>query len=132
MDTSRAGAAEEIACRAGNVDDPDHSRCVETIDVFLRAYAAECRRKALDAMPFGGLYIAGGIAPQHLLNESGELNERADIFLQVFHDDPVNLPLLKRIPLLLVHEAGAEAGIGIFGARQRALRELQIQHLMSN
>jgi len=40
--------------------------CQRTMDIFLEAYAAEVGNMALQFLPYGGLYIAGGIAAKNL------------------------------------------------------------------
>jgi len=40
--------------------------CRRTIDQFVGSYGAEAGNMALKTLPFGGLYIAGGIAPKLL------------------------------------------------------------------
>jgi len=40
--------------------------CVETMDVFVRLYGAEAGNLALKTLPYGGLYIAGGIAAKNM------------------------------------------------------------------
>lgn len=88
--------------------------CGRAVDVMLAAYAAEARRKALDAMPYGGMYIAGGIAPKLI-------GRVCEIFPRVFLDDPVNRVLLEEFPLFLV----TDPDLGLKGAKVRAFRELE-------
>ena len=40
--------------------------CIEAMDIFTSAYGAEAGNLALKFMPFGGLYIAGGIAGKNM------------------------------------------------------------------
>ncbi|WP_072621988.1 glucokinase [Spirulina major] len=47
--------------------------CGETLDLFMSAYGAEAGNLALKLLPYGGLFIAGGIAAKLLpLIEAGE------------------------------------------------------------
>jgi glucokinase len=39
---------------------------IESIQIFLDAYASEIGNLALEILPYGGLFIAGGIAPKLL------------------------------------------------------------------
>ena len=41
-----------------------HPTCEQALDVFVRIYGAEAGNLALRCLPFGGLYLAGGIAPK--------------------------------------------------------------------
>jgi glucokinase len=40
--------------------------CRETLQLFMDAYATEAGNVALKLLPYGGLYLAGGIAPKNL------------------------------------------------------------------
>lgn len=40
--------------------------CMETMEVFISAYGAEAGNMALKFLPYGGLFIAGGIAAKNL------------------------------------------------------------------
>ncbi len=38
--------------------------CVQALTTFVDAYGAEAGNMALKTLPYGGMYIAGGIAPK--------------------------------------------------------------------
>ena len=40
--------------------------CEQTMNLFISAYGAEAGNLALKILPYGGLYVAGGIAPKIL------------------------------------------------------------------
>jgi glucokinase len=40
--------------------------CVRTLDIFTQAYGAEAGNLSIKTLPFGGLYIAGGIAAKNM------------------------------------------------------------------
>jgi glucokinase len=40
--------------------------CNQTLELFVAAYGAEAGNLALKSLPYGGVYIAGGIAPKLL------------------------------------------------------------------
>ncbi len=40
--------------------------CQKTLDLFVSAYGAEAGNLALKSLPYGGVYIAGGVAPKIL------------------------------------------------------------------
>ncbi|WP_299414502.1 glucokinase [Acaryochloris sp. IP29b_bin.148] len=70
--------------------------CQQTMALFIAAYGAEAGNLALKLLPYGGLYIAGGIAPKILpLLQSGE-------FLQAFHQKGRVSALLQNIPIHIV------------------------------
>jgi len=117
---SKCSNAEDVAQGAQDGDEI----CAEAIDMFICAYAQECRRKALDSMCFGGLYVAGGIAPKLMDRDC----RASQLFAKVFLDDPVNCELLKKVPLFIVRE-GVPIGIGLAGARDRALRMLNTKQI---
>lgn len=74
----------------------------KTLSIFMEAYAAEISNFALKILPYGGIYVAGGIAEKilPLLKESN--------FLDVFLDKGRMTPLLQKMPLKVVknHEVG--------------------------
>ena len=72
------------------------NRCSrETYEWFLNFYARSARNFALETLPFGGLYIAGGIAMHN-----------QDAFTKSFSREFVNnlcmKDILKKIPVLLI------------------------------
>ena len=50
---------------AGALEDED-ALCLQTMQLFVEAYGAEAGNLALKLLPYGGLYIAGGIAAKIL------------------------------------------------------------------
>lgn len=85
----------------------------ETLAWFSRFYARACRNFALEALAFGGVYVAGGVAmknPQILSHRE---------FARNFRDSRVYGELLGRIPLFLVSsEESGLWGAGLYGAQQ--------------
>ncbi len=74
----------------------EDSLCIKTMEMFVRAYGAEAGNVALKLLPYGGLYIAGGIAAKILpLMTSGS-------FLDAFQQKGRLSPLLKNIPVNIV------------------------------
>ena len=49
--------------------------CEQTMNIFIRAYGPRRGNLALKLLPFGGLYLAGGVAPKILPRSSGGLYE---------------------------------------------------------
>lgn len=80
---------------------------VAVMDLFVRAYAAEARNLALKLLPYGGLYIAGGIVTknQSLFTDG--------TFLSTFIEGGRMSDLLKRIPVRII-----TTKIGLNGAIQ--------------
>jgi glucokinase len=85
----------------------------ETMRLFVQAYGAEASNLALRLLPYGGLYIAGGIAAKNLplLEKEG--------FLTSFLNGGRMTQILKDIPLHVV----LNPKIGLIGA---AIRGSQI------
>jgi glucokinase len=70
--------------------------CVRTLEMFVRAYGAEAGNLALKCMALGGVYVAGGIAPDVL---DGRW---AEIFMQAFVAKGRYEQLMRRIPVRVV------------------------------
>jgi glucokinase len=70
--------------------------CVRTLEIFARAYGAEAGNLALKGLTLGGVYVAGGIAPDVL---DGRW---ADLFLQGFVAKGRYEQLMRRIPVRVV------------------------------
>lgn len=80
--------------------------CVKTMTMFIEAYGAEAGNMALKLLPYGGMYIAGGIAAKNLsLMQDGN-------FLKAFHDKGRMMVLMERIPLHVV----LNSNVGLLGA----------------
>lgn len=78
----------------------------QTLQVFVEAYGAEAGNLALKLLPYGGLYIAGGIAAKILpLIKDGD-------FLRAFGEKGRVSPLLERVPVQVV----LNPQVGLIGA----------------
>ncbi len=85
---------------------------MQTMQIFVEAYGAEAGNLALKLLPYGGLYLAGGIAAKNLsLIKSGS-------FLQAFNDKGRVSPLLKRVPVHVI----LNPQVGLIGAAICAAR----------
>jgi glucokinase len=84
----------------------------ETMKLFVEAYGAEAGNLALKLLPYGGLYIAGGIATKnlHLLKDG--------TFLRAFLQKGRVSPLMKNIPVHIV----LNPRVGLIGAAIYAAR----------
>lgn len=80
--------------------------CQETMKLFVKAYGAEAGNLALKLLPYGGLYIAGGIAAKNL-----PLLERGG-FLQSFLQKGRVSPLLDDVPVYII----LNPRVGLIGA----------------
>jgi glucokinase len=97
------------------IEKRDRLSC-ETLDLFIEAYGAEAGNLALKLLPYGGLYIAGGIAPKILSLLQTEA------FMNAFLDKGRLKSVLKQIPVRIV----LNNQIGLIGAAMRALRAASV------
>lgn len=78
----------------------------QTLKMFVEAYGAEAGNLALKLLPYGGLYIAGGIAAKILpLMQDGS-------FVRTFTDKGRVSPLLEKVPVHIV----MNPQVGLMGA----------------
>ena len=78
----------------------------QTMQMFVEAYGAEAGNLALKLLPYGGLYVAGGIAAKILpLMQEGS-------FLRAFLHKGRIRPLLEQVPIYLV----LNPQVGLIGA----------------
>lgn len=85
--------------------------CAETFAVFLEAYGAEAGDVALQALAYGGVWIAGGIAAKTLaLMKDGR-------FLGAFLDKGRMRPVVERVPVRVV----TDGSLGLRGAARAAV-----------
>ncbi len=81
-------------------------RSQQTLQLFVEAYGAEAGNLALKILPYGGLFIAGGIAAKILpLLQNGD-------FLRAFTAKGRMKPLLEQIPIHVV----LNPQVGLIGA----------------
>ncbi|MGD9787989.1 MAG: glucokinase [Sulfuricellaceae bacterium] len=113
---SGPGLADIYGCLGGDAAEPAHiadaaqngsdARAAEALELFVAAYGAEAGNLALKLLPRGGVYVAGGIAPQILptLKEGG--------FLDAFRAKGRFAGLLASIPVHVVKNPK----VGLLGA----------------
>lgn len=77
-----------------------------TLDLFLSIYGTEAGNVALKFLPYGGLYIGGGIAPKIASKF------REDVFMKAFLNKGRMTGLLERIPVELI----LREEVGLLGA----------------
>lgn len=85
--------------------------CVETLQIWTEAYGAEAGNMALRVLPFGGVYVAGGIALKILpkLKDGG--------FVSAFSDKMKLSSALAKIPIYVILNEDAP----VIGAAHEAL-----------
>lgn len=87
--------------------------CEQTMNLFVRAYGAEAGNLALKMLPFGGLYLAGGIAPKILPLLQQE------VFMKAFCNKGRMGLLLEKIPVHVI----LNPKVGLIGAVLQGVRE---------
>lgn len=101
--------AAVIALAAVQQNDPLSRK---TMELFVELYGAEAGNLALKLLPYGGLYIAGGVAAKNLtLMKSG-------IFVNAMIDKGRMRPLMERIPVYVI----LNQKVGLLGAALVAAR----------
>jgi glucokinase len=95
---------------ARHATDETDSLCVQAFNLFVSNYGAEARSLALKSLPYGGLYLAGGVAERNpSLFQSG-------VFIESFLDNFRMRPILEKLPVLLI----TNPHVGLMGAALHA------------
>jgi glucokinase len=71
--------------------------CLKVIDKFAEIYGVEVGNMALSVLPYGGIYLIGGVTngiSEHLLH--------SDIFLDAFYQKGRQEKKLRKMPVFLV------------------------------
>jgi glucokinase len=103
-----AGDGAEVIGRKGSSG--QDAACERALSIFVGLYGAEAGNLALKALPTGGLFVAGGMAPKLL-----ERLRRGD-FMHALLDKGRMATLLARIPVAVV----TCPHVALLGARARA------------
>ena len=80
--------------------------CVQTLDLFLSCYGAEAGNLALKSLPYGGLYLAGGVGAKILPKLQNGL------FMKNFLDKGRMSTVLETLPISLI----TNPKVGLIGA----------------
>lgn len=105
MGRSEKSVDPAAAIAKAALEKSDHL-CEQTLHMFVEAYGTEAGNLALKLLPYGGLYIAGGIAAKILpLIQEGS-------FLQAFGQKGRVSPLLEKVPVHIV----LNPQVGLIGA----------------
>ena len=87
--------------------------CEQTMNLFISAYGAEAGNLALKILPYGGLFVAGGIAPRILpMLQQGT-------FMKTFCSKGRMRPLLEKIPVHVI----LDPRVALIGAALMAVKE---------
>jgi len=90
--------------------------CAQVYDIFIKLYGSEAGDFALKTLPFGGLYVSGGMAPRvvHLLKQQNK-------FMENMLSKGRLRPVLEKIPVSVVTHPQP----GLLGSRIIARRVLR-------
>jgi glucokinase len=84
--------------------------CEQTMRLFVEAYGSEAGNLALKLLPYGGLYVAGGISAKILPLLKQEP------FIKAFHDKGRVSPVLGKVPVYIV----LNPKVGLIGSALKA------------
>jgi glucokinase len=107
-------SAAVIAEHAAKGDD---RLCEETMRMFVSAYGSESGNLALKTLPYGGLYVAGGIAPKII-----KLMKRDNLFWEHMVHKGRMSNLLRKVPVYVVK---GTVEVGLMGAQVLARRTVR-------
>lgn len=112
QETGREKTVDPAAAIATAALEKRDRLCEKTMEIFVEAYGAEAGNLALKLLPYGGLYVAGGIAAKILpLIQQGN-------FLQAFTHKGRVSSLLESVPVHVV----LNPQVGLIGAAICAAR----------
>lgn len=94
----------------------DYSLAKQTMEIMMAAYGAEAGNLGLKLLPYGSIYIAGGIAPHNIEYMRGS----DSIFMRAFKEKGRVSSVLNDVPIRLVRSED----LGLRGAHVVATRLL--------
>lgn len=104
-------------------NDRPGSLCDKALSIFCQCYGSEAGVVALTYMPFGGLYLTGGITTKLVerITQNDHLNKND--FMDAYWDKGRVSPLLSRVPVYVVPEN--RVSMGERGSHLRAVQLLK-------
>ncbi len=107
--------AGQLSQVANDPDNEDYKTSNEVFDLFFEVYGSEVGNLALTTLPFGGIYIAGGIAAKNI-----EALQRSK-FIEAFGQKSKMAKLLELIPIHVI----TNEQVGLNGARLLASQHIK-------
>jgi glucokinase len=95
---------------------PADRLCEKAMEIFVSAYGSETGVAALKFLPFGGLYLAGGVTVKNIKHIQNEKFR----FMKSFHEKGRLSPAIDKIPLYVV----MDQSLGQRGAHYAAIKFL--------
>jgi glucokinase len=99
----------------GVKDKPD-PLCRKVVEKFVEIFAVEAGNFALKTLPYGGLYLIGGVT-----NGLSHYITTTDTFMNAFHDKGRQRDKMVNIPVFLVN---SNIEVGLLGSEEQARRLL--------
>lgn len=90
--------------------------CLKVVEKFAEIFGAEVGNAALCYMPFGGIYLIGGVTngiKDFLINDP--------TFMKNFHDKGRLSPVMNNFKVMIVNP---DLEVGLLGAEEAARREM--------
>lgn len=95
------------------LEHPEDELCKATTDLFIKFFGRFARNYTWSILPYGGLYIVGGVATKH-----------SDLFAEQFaqhYEEPQFQYELRQIPVYLIKDPN----VGLYGAASYLLSEMR-------
>jgi len=111
---AREITSEEIIQRALAKEDP---QCIKVLELFATLYAKEISNFALNSLPYGGIYLVGGLTAavsEYLINDSS-----SPFRAGYFSKGKIINNLLERFPIYIVKEKE----LGLLGGFVKAQKD---------
>lgn len=71
----------------------DYALAMQAMEIMMAAYGAEAGNLGLTLLPYGGVYVAGGIAPHNMQYITGSTSP----FKKAFYDKGRLTPVLRKV-----------------------------------
>jgi len=112
--SEKAGKVIDEPLSAGKIAELASSDAIaqQTMELFVKYYGAEASNLAFKTLPYGGIYIAGGIAPKNL---TWLTNDQS--FIKAFKNKDRVLQELDKMPIYVV----MNEQVGLIGAMLYAM-----------
>lgn len=110
LETEKGEKTIDLAAEIAQASQKGDYLCQQTMKLFIEAYGAEAGNLAVKLLPYGGLYIAGGIATKNI-----DLLKQGN-FINAFLAKGRMRSLLKQIPVHII----LNPKVGLIGAAVRA------------
>lgn len=112
--------AENIISRGMQYEENQDELCYKVVQKFAEILAVEVGNAAIYYLPFGGIYLVGGVT-MGIMNFLDQ-GKSQDEFLRAVYNKGRLEPAVRRVPLFIVRP---EVELGILGTEECAYRQLE-------